>query len=193
MASDDANVEGRAQPGAEPMPTGTPRSGAATAVENKNVPGMPVAWILATVAAAVFVLIALVPDNPDDVLAVTPAEYAELRTFTIFFITALLPSDALIRFGRGILFRTITNAKQAAQDAPRATLPQILAFVAFLLFAAVTLFDDTFITHDEWTNIYDVVKYLIVALLPSEAVIRVGRALFLRNTDVVSQDLAKKV
>jgi hypothetical protein len=168
-------------------------AGAPAPVAQKNIPAMPVAWILATVAAIIFVLIAFLPENPEDSLSVLPEEYTELRNFTIFFIAALLPSDAAIRFGRGILFRTIGNAKETADQAPRATLPQILAFVMFLIFAVVTVVDDKLITHDEYKNIYDVAKYLIVSLLPSEAIVRVGRALFLRNSATVSTELAKKI
>lgn len=163
------------------------------AVNDKNIPQTPLAWIFATVAALIFVAIAFLPESPDDALAVTQDEYTELRNFTIFFITALLPSDAAIRFGRGLLFRTIDNPKEAAAETPRATLPQILAFVAFLAFAAVTVVDDRLISQEEYKNVYDVVRHLIVALLPSEAIVRVGRGMYLRNSGTVPASLARKV
>jgi hypothetical protein len=162
-------------------------------VATKNVPATPVPWILAGLAAAVFIALAFLPDKLSDDIAVTPGEYKNFRDFTIFFIGALLPSDAVIRFGRGILFRTIGNAKEVAAEAPRATMPQYIAFVAFLAFAAVTVFSDKLITDSEYRQIYDVVQFLIVALLPSEAVIRVGRALYLRDSPTVSTELAKKI
>jgi hypothetical protein len=162
-------------------------------VGKANIPATPLAWIFAGLAAAIFIGIAFLPDKLSDDVAVTPAEYKELRNFTIFFIAALLPSDAFIRFGRGILFRTVGNAAEAAAQAPRATLPQVIAFLAFVAFAAITALTDKLITAHEYRQIYDVVQALIVAVLPSEAVIRVGRALFLRNSANVSPALAKKV
>ena len=138
-------------------------------------------------------VVGLLPDKPDDSWAVTPAEYTQLRDFTIFFITALLPSDALIRFGRGILFRYISNAKEVADATPRATLPQILAFGAFLLFVLITVLSDKFVTDDEYKNIADVVRHLIVALLPSEALIRVGRGIYGSKGGTVDSNLKTKV
>ena len=162
-------------------------------VAKGNIPGAPLAWIFAAVAALVFVGVGLLPDKPDDALSVTPAEYTQLRDFTIFFIGALLPSDALIRFGRGILFRYIDNAKAVAAATPAATLPQKLAFGAFLVFAGITVLTDKHITEPEYKNIYDVVKFLIVALLPSEAIIRIGRGIYGSKTGTLPAGLKSKV
>lgn len=156
-------------------------------------PATPLPWIFAGAAAAIFIGIAFLPDQQTKDLGVTPVEYKELRNFTIFFIGALLPSDAIIRFGRGMLFRTIKNPAQAAEDAPRATMPQIIAFLAYIAFAGITVLSDRLITDHEYRQIYDVVQFLIVALLPSEAVIRVGRALFLRDSTDITPALAKKI
>jgi hypothetical protein len=162
-------------------------------VAPKNKPPFTVAWIFATAAALLYVLAALLPERPSALIAMTDAEYEELRKFTIFFITALLPSDALIRFGRNLLFRSIKNPKEAAADAPRYTLPQALAFVAFLAILAAAVLSDTFVDSVEFANINDVLRTLVVALLPSEALIRVGRALYLRGSDTVTKDQAERV
>jgi hypothetical protein len=176
-----------------PAPAAPPQQAPPTKVADKNVPQAPWAWIFAAVAVAIFAAVGLLPNKPGDSLAVTPAEYTQLRDFTIFFITALLPSDALIRFGRGILFRDIANAKDVADTTPRATVPQILAFLAFLLMVAVTVLSDKLITADEYKNISDVVRHLIVALLPSEALIRVGRGIYGTKSGAVPPELMKKV
>lgn len=162
-------------------------------VRRQDLPRSPLAWIFATAAAVLFALVGLLPDTPDDALNVTPAEYAELRDVTIFLITALLPSDAAIRFGRGLLFRTIGNAEEAAARAPRATLPQILAFGAFLVLVGAAIADDTLITGEEFRAINDVVRHLVIVLLPSEAAIRVGRALYLRGSERVAPELARRI
>lgn len=162
-------------------------------VEAKNKPAFTIAWIFATVAALLYVAVAFLPEKPTATIAMTDVEYDELRKFTIFFITALLPSDAIIRFGRNLLFRTIDNPKKAAEDAPRATLPQILAFVAYLAILLAAVMSDKFVDTAEFSNINDVLRTLVVALLPSEAVIRVGRALYLRGSGNLTTTQAERV
>jgi hypothetical protein len=41
-----------------------------------------------------------------------------MGTLTMFLIGALLPSDALIRFGRNLLFQTVDDPDRAAKYAP---------------------------------------------------------------------------
>ncbi len=173
--------------------TAPPPAPPAEDVAPNNKPAYTVAWIFATVAAVLYVLAAFLPEKPNETFAMTDAEYDELRKFTIFFITALLPSDAIIRFGRNLLFRTIKNPKTAAEDAPRATLPQILAFVAYLAMLIAAVVSDKFVDTAEFSNINDVLRTLVVALLPSEAVIRVGRGLYLRGSDTLTTAQAERV
>jgi hypothetical protein len=162
-------------------------------VQARNKRAYTIAWIFATAAGLLYVAAAFLPEQPSETIALTDAEYEELRKFTIFFIAALLPSDALIRFGRNLLFRTIKNPAAAANDAPAATLPQILAFVVYLAILGAAVVSDKFVDTTEFSNVNDVLRALVVALLPSEAVIRVGRALYLRGSATVTTGQARRV
>jgi hypothetical protein len=135
----------------------------------------------AFIAFLIFVLWSLFPNHGHHLLAVTPAEYEQLKKFTLFFIGALLPSDALVRFGRNILFRNVDDADASAKDAPASTLAQDLAFAVFLVIALVMLFSDKWIDQSEAPKIIDVARTLVIALLPSDAGIRFGRALYLHS------------
>jgi hypothetical protein len=75
----------------------------------------------------------------------------------------------------------VDDADKAAKDAPASTLAQNLAFGVFLLIAITTLFSDKWIDETEAPKIIDVARTLVVALLPSEAGIRFGRAIYLRG------------
>jgi hypothetical protein len=132
-------------------------------------------------AFVIFFLLSLFPNSGHRALAVTSAEYEELKKFTLFFIAAILPSDALVRFGRNILFSSVEDADKAAKDAPASTVGQNLAFGVFLIVAVVILFSDKWIDYTEAPKIIDVARTLVIALLPSEAGVRFGRAIYLKS------------
>jgi hypothetical protein len=137
--------------------------------------------LLAFGAFAVFVLIAVVAQGGrDSVVDITPKELEEVRKLTLFLIGALLPSDALIRFGRNLLFQTVSDPDPKAQNAPATTYAQWIAFGTYLVVIAMTLLSDQWVSSDEFDQINEVARVLIVALLPSDAGIRFGRALYYR-------------
>jgi hypothetical protein len=154
---------------------------AATQVSKESHPQLTRPMWFAFIAFVVFVVWALFPNSGRHLLAVTPAEYEQLKKFTLFFIGALLPSDALVRFGRNLLFTEVEDADKAAKDAPASTLAQNLAFAVFLVIAVVMLFSDEWIDQSEAPKIIDVARTLVIALLPSDAGIRFGRAIYLRS------------
>jgi hypothetical protein len=135
----------------------------------------------AFVAFLVFVAFAFLPNHGSRLIAVTPAEYGQLQKFLLFFIGALLPSDALIRFGRNILFSKVDDPDAAAKDAPASTTAQNLAFGVFLTVALVILVSDSWVDQSEAPRIIDAARTLVVALLPSDAAVRFGRALYLNG------------
>jgi hypothetical protein len=143
-------------------------------------PKLTVPQILAFTAFIIFVLFALLADANNKGAVVTPGELDEVRKFAMFLFAALLPSDALIRFGRNLLFQTVDNPADAAAKAPATTLAQILAFSAFGVVAVLTLLSNTLVSAEEFAQINEVARTLVVALLPSEAVLRFGRALYYR-------------
>jgi hypothetical protein len=108
---------------------------------------------------------------------------------TMFLIAALLPSDALIRFGRNLLFQTVDEPDKAARYAPATTLAQILGFGTYLVVLMLTFFSQ--VSADEFTQISEVARVLIVALLPSDAGIRFGRALYYRSASTPQPGLAQ--
>lgn len=136
-------------------------------------PNLTVPQLLAFVAFVFYALLALFATD-----TVSPKELAEMGTLTMFLIAALLPSDALIRFGRNLLFQTVDDPDQAAKYAPATTLAQILGFATYIVVLALTLFSQ--VSTEEFTQINEVARVLIVALLPSDAGIRFGRALYYR-------------
>jgi hypothetical protein len=164
-----------------------------TDVQTKNQPQLTRPMWFAFIAFAIFFLFSLLPNHGSKFFAVTPDEYEELRLFTLFFIGALLPSDALVRFGRNLLFSQVDDAASAAEEAPASTLAQNLAFAAFLVIAAMMLVSDTWIDQTEAPKIIDVARTLVVALLPSEAGIRFGRAIYLRSVDQPTQAQLKRI
>jgi hypothetical protein len=153
-------------------------------------PTLTVPQILSFVAFLTFVVLAIVADDKDGA-RVSTDELKEVGTFTMFLIGAMLPSDALIRFGRNLLFQTVDDADEKAKYAPATTLAQILAFSAFVVIVLATIFKE--ISGEEFKQVIDVGRVLVIALLPSDAGIRFGRALYFRSAPTVSAAQLKRV
>jgi hypothetical protein len=149
----------------------------AGAPKKANTPLLTIPQYLAFLAFVIFVVFALLSSQT---AAVNPDELAELRKLTLFLIGALLPSDALIRFGRNLLFQTVDDADTKAAQAPATTPAQLLAFGVFLIVALCTLVSNKFVTAAEFGQVIDIARVLVIALLPSDAGIRFGRALYYR-------------
>jgi hypothetical protein len=163
-------VEGGQPPAGPTPPADTPPAGTR--------PNLTVPQLLAVAAFLLFVFLAWVAGDPVDPEAtLNGTEYDELRTLTLFLIGALLPSDALIRFGRSILFSKVDDPDTSASYAPATTRAQILAVVVYLAVVVAMLAGNDIVTATEGTQIVDVAQALIIALLPSDAAIRFGRAL----------------
>lgn len=141
-----------------------------------------------------FVALAFFPDSRVDA-----TEFANVKDLAIFLIAALLPSDVLIRYGRtqfmkGQERRGVDRDKQVRpSDLPKATLPQYLAFVAFVATVILTLVDSDIVTSSEFGQVDDVLRTLIVALLPSEATLRFSRALYLSDKPEAGRKHAKLI
>ena len=161
-------------PAAAPTPAGAsdPPPGA------KTHPTLTWPQILSFAAFVIFVALALVAD-PDADATVSTAELHEVGRFTMFLIGAMLPSDALIRFGRNLLFQNVDDPDTKAKYTPATTLAQWLAFAAFVVVVLATLLAK--INGDEFQQVIEVARVLVVALLPSDAGIRFGRALYYRS------------
>jgi hypothetical protein len=147
----------------------------------KGMPNLTVPQWLAFAVFVIFVVFAGVSSDGTDAL-VQPDELDQIRLLALFVIGALLPSDLLVRFGRSLLFQKMPEDKQAeaASAAPATTLAQVLAFLAFVAVALLTLLSETLISSSEFADVNEVARVLIIALLPSEAGIRFGRALYYR-------------
>ncbi len=130
-------------------------------------------------AFGAFGLLSLLALFAADGAAVTSKELSEMGTLTMFLIGALLPSDALIRFGRNILFQSVDDPDAAAKASPATTLAQLLGFATFVLVMALTFFPQ--VSAEEFEQINEAARVLIIALLPSDAGIRFGRALYFRS------------
>ena len=143
-------------------------------------PRLTVPQALAFAAFLLFVIWAILAPSNKRVF-VTDRELSEVRTLAIFLIGALLPSDALIRFGRNLLFQTVEDADAAARATPATTLAQIFAFGVYVVLVLVTLFSKNVIPVHEYAQVNEVGRTLIIALLPSDAAIRFGRALYYRD------------
>lgn len=156
--------------GAEAPQRQQPAPAAAGARPNLTIPQL--------LAFGAFVLYGLLALLASDSATVSSRELAEMGTLTMFLIGALLPSDALIRFGRNMLFQTIDDPDAAAGYAPATTLAQILGFATYVVVLVLTLFSQ--VSASEFTQINEVARVLIIALLPSDAAIRFGRALYFR-------------
>lgn len=160
--------------------TTAPNTEAASGVQPKNTPALTVPQLLAFAAFMVFVVFAIVASGGKGSL-VNHDELDEIRKLTLFLIGALLPSDLLVRFGRSLLFQKVEKARDAAAQAPATTLAQMLAFAVFLVTALLTLLSNQLVDTREFQEVNEVARVLIVALLPSDAGIRFGRALYLRS------------
>ena len=129
--------------------------------------------IYAFVAFAIYAVLALISS------AVTEQELEQAGKLTMFLIGALLPSDALIRFGRNLLFQKVDDPDKAAKYAPATTTAQTFAFATWGIVVLMALLPG--VSEREFTQIADVARVLIIALLPSDAGIRFGRALYFRS------------
>jgi hypothetical protein len=163
----------------------------------KAKPSLTVPQILAVLAFLVFVILAWLATDTKDPKAdwnLTGLEYDQLRTVTLVLIAALLPSDALIRYGRSILFTQVDDPDTAAEHAPSTTLAQILAFVVYGAVVVAMLAGNNIVTQAEGEQILDVAQTLIIALLPSDAAIRFGRAMHLSKvTSQLTEGQLKRV
>lgn len=149
-------------------------------------PSLTVPQLLAFGAFGLYALLALFAS---DNATVSSRELEEMGTLTMFLIGALLPSDALIRFGRNLLFQTVDDPDAAAKYAPATTLAQILAFATYAVVLVLTLFSQ--VSATEFTQINEVARVLILALLPSDAGIRFGRALYYRSGSTPQPGIAQ--
>jgi hypothetical protein len=147
--------------------------------KSSSAPKLTLPQTLAFAAFVILVGLALVDQSTLGV-----SEFDALKRLCIFLIAALLPSDALIRFGRSRLMAATETAAEGGKDPQtfpatmqKATLPQLLAFAAFVVICVVALFEKHI--HGHFAQVAEVASILIAALLPSEAVTRVGRALWL--------------
>jgi hypothetical protein len=168
---------------AAPQPDPAPQAGPPTAGPRPN---LTVPQLLAFGAFLFYALLALFAS---DSARVSNAELEQMGTLTMFLVGALLPSDALIRFGRNLLFQTVDDPDKAAKYAPATTLAQILGFGAYLVVLALTFFSQ--VSLAEFSQINEVARVLIVALLPSDAGIRFGRALYYRSGSTPQPGIAQ--
>ena len=162
---------GAPQPQAQ-QPPQAPQAQPQTAGQRPN---LTVPQLLAFGAFVFYALLALFAS---DSAQVSPKDLDEMGKLTMFLIGALLPSDALIRYGRNLLFQTVDDPDEAAKHAPATTLAQMLGFATYVVVLALTFFSQ--VSDQEFTQINEVARVLIIALLPSDAGIRFGRALYYR-------------
>jgi hypothetical protein len=176
-------------PASDPPANDPPADGAQPTTQLRS---LTVPQWLAFAAFVVFVALAFAADSKPD-STVTTVEFNQVQKLTLFLIAALLPSDALVRFGRGIFFKSAPKGAGSASDTPPATLAQCLAFAAFVVVVLLTLFKDNVISTSEFAQVNDVLRALIIALLPSDAAVRFGRALYLRGLPNVTATHLKKI
>jgi hypothetical protein len=148
----------------------------------KQRPNVTVPQMLAFGAFLLYALVALFATISD-------TEVEQMGKLTMFLIAALLPSDALIRFGRNLLFQKVDDPDKAAKYAPATTFAQWLAFGTYAVALLLTLFSG--VSALEFTQINEVARVLIVALLPSDAGIRFGRALYYRSDNTPQPGIAQ--
>ena len=166
--------------GATPPVQATGQTNPVTKVKTANTPSLTVPQWLAFATFIAFVVLAAVAGGKST-FTVNPGELDEVRKLALFLIAALLPSDFLIRYGRSLLFQSVEDAGTAADQAPATTLAQLLAFAAFIVTVALTLVSSDIVSTTEFAQVNEVVRVLVVALLPSDAGIRFGRALYLKS------------
>jgi hypothetical protein len=182
------------EPGAGPPPPpqdGQSTGGKVKAAVTGALPDLTVPQIL---AFAVFLIVVLI----SGVEKVHDAEFDQVRKLAVFVIGALLPSDAVIRFGRSLFLKaaqaaTADDAGTGTAETFRATtLAQFLAFLTFVTVAILALTGNTLATPNG-KDVVQVAVFLVAALLPSEAAIRFGRALYLRNVPQPTTSQLKKI
>jgi hypothetical protein len=173
-------VEGGAAPPQQKAPPAT------AAASSGPRPELTIPQQLAFGAFVLYAALALFAD-------ISAAEVEDMGKLTMFLIAALLPSDALIRYGRNLLFQTVDDPDKAATYAPATTLAQMLAFATYVIVLVLTLFSG--VSAQEFANVSEAARVLIVALLPSDAGIRFGRAMYFRSdrTPTPSRAQLKKV
>lgn len=126
--------------GRSPVPEGA-------APDSSVKPSLTIPQLLAVGAFLLFVALAWLAADPSDAdTRLNAVEYDKLRTLTLFLIGALLPSDALIRFGRSILFTNSDAPDSAAKYAPSTTLAQILALVVYAAVVVAMLTGNNIVT-----------------------------------------------
>lgn len=160
-------------------PTPTPPSPGETPGARPN---LTVPQQLAFAAFVLYAAVALLAD-------ISATEVEQMSKLTMFLIGALLPSDALIRYGRNLLFQTVDDPDKAAKYAPATTLAQLLAFTTYVIVLLLTLFPG--VSALEFTNVNEAARVLIIALLPSDAGIRFGRAMYFRSTKTAQPNTAQ--
>jgi hypothetical protein len=148
-------------------------------------PKLTVPQLLAFVAFLIFAAMTLFNQS-----TIGTSEYDALKRLCTFLIAALLPSDALIRFGRARLMAA-TEPQEGGKDPQsfparmqKVTVPQLIAFTTFVVMCVVALLGQQ--NHGHFGQVAEVASILIAALLPSEALTRVGRALWLARTPQTS-------
>jgi hypothetical protein len=189
-------------PGTNPPEGGSnpPGNGSTPPVAGGSaLPDLTVPQYLAFAAFLVVVILGVLHETRVD-----PAEFREVRKLAIFLIGALLPSDAVIRFGRSLFLKAArVKAIEAAEKAEGSddpadqfvatTTAQILAFATFCIISLLTLLNDPLIDTPKGHDVVKVAVFLIAALLPSEAGIRFGRSLYLRSAPTVHPAQLKKI
>lgn len=156
-----------------------------TTPSGKAKPSLTVPQLIAVGAFLLFVALAwLAADtgDPNATWNLNALEYDQLRTLTLCLIAALLPSDAVIRYGRSILFSEVDDPDTAAEYAPATTLAQLLALGVYIASVVAMLAGNNIVTDVEGKQVIDVAQVLIIALLPSDAAIRFGRAMNLKKS-----------
>jgi len=177
---------------------GAPSTPPKTAKDGSTPPGaaeqqrsVTLPQLLAFVAFTIFVLCAVFTEKISGgatqvqrQAGISGSELDQLKLLTLYLIGFLLPSDALIRIGRNLLFSSVDDAvetKAAAEQAPSATLAQWLAFGTFVIAVIAAYISNALeITTREFEQILDTAQVLIAALLPSDAGLRFGRAVYHR-------------
>jgi hypothetical protein len=145
---------------------------------------------LALFVVVAYVILVALPNS-----AVNSEELDELKKLAILVIAGLLPSDGVIRFARshyaakreeeeekgtGDTKKAKEKVKDELEQTPMTTPIQIGVVGLFLVAAALAILFDGAIT--DFSSAVEVAAFGVVALMPSEAVIRVGRALYAKGT-----------
>lgn len=157
----------------------------------KSLPSLTVPQMGVFVTFVLIVLAALLN-------SVSNAEFPELKKLAVVLVVALLPSDALIRLGRALYVKSAgskvtsgTAGQSTAETFVPTTLPQVLAFLTFVVVWCLTVFGNS-ITTAKGKEAVTFAAFTIGALLPSEGAIRFARSIYLRSaTNVTAKHLRK--